>query len=218
MNNRIALIIGSTGLIGKNIVTLLTENEQYDKIISITRRPLGISHPKLSEVITNFENLTTLELSTDIDVAFCCLGTTMKQAGSKEAFYKVDHTFIIDFFKLAKRYNVKNSLVVSSMGADKHSFIYYNKVKGETEYALMNLGLPVLNIFQPSLLIGNREESRFGEDLGKVFNQFLSPIIPKKYKGIEGITVAKAMISQAALIPSKKVSFFTSDQIQELGK
>ncbi|OHX66963.1 Rossmann-fold NAD(P)-binding domain-containing protein [Flammeovirga pacifica] len=217
MKQRIALIIGGTGLIGTSLINELIESDQYRKIISIARRPLGQPHIKVSEVITNLDNISNLEIKEDITDAFCCLGTTMKKAGSKEAFYQVDYNFVIAFAELSKKIQVSSFNVVTAMGSNKNSKVYYNRVKGEVQEEVIKLNFDVLNIYQPSLLIGDRDETRLGEDLGKILNKVLRPIIPKKYQGINGKKVAKSMI-RTALSSTKKVNILTSDQLQTIGE
>lgn len=214
MNKRIALVVGGTGLIGNHLLKALLKNNSYEKVIALVRKPLAINNPKLKEVIVNFENLDQVSLPQNIDDAFCCLGTTMKKAGSKEAFYKVDYTYVLNFSQLATKYNVQKLQVISAMGAKANSFIYYNKVKGKTEEALAKLNIPTLNIFQPSLLLGERNEARAGEDFGKILDRFFSPIIPLKYKGIQGEKVASFMIKKALDSNNKGIHRFTSDQMQ----
>ncbi|NLR93137.1 NAD-dependent epimerase/dehydratase family protein [Flammeovirga agarivorans] len=217
MKKRTALIIGSTGLIGNSLVQFLVDSDHYEKVISIGRRNSGINHPKLSEVITNLDDLHELVLEDTIDDAFCCLGTTMKKAGSKDAFYKVDHEYVMKFAQLASKLKAKTFNVVSAMGANKDSLVYYNRVKGQVENELIQLNFNTLNIYQPSLLLGDRKESRFGEDFGKIFNSVFNPLIPKKYKGIEGIKVAKSMITTALSSQNQKINYITSDIMQSLG-
>ncbi|ANQ50173.2 NAD-dependent epimerase/dehydratase family protein [Flammeovirga yaeyamensis] len=217
MEHRVALVIGGTGLIGTSLIEQLIDDENYSKIISIARRPLGKPHPKVSEVITHLENIDTLEIKEEINDAFCCLGTTMKKAGSKEAFYKVDHDYVLAFADLSKKLNVHSFNVITAMGSNKNSKVYYNKVKGEVQDHLIKLDFDVLNIYQPSLLLGERDENRLGEDVGKILNKVLRPIIPKKYQGIDGSKVAKSMI-KTALESNKKLNILTSDQLQSLGQ
>lgn len=214
MKERVALIIGSTGLIGSHTLQNLIQNDSFTQVISISRKPLKVNHKKLKEIIIDFDKLDTVELNTPIDAAFCCLGTTMKKAGSKEAFYKVDFTYCINFGKLALQNGVKSFQIISSMGANADSLFYYNQVKGKMENELANMNFPTLNILQPSLLLGERSETRVGEDFGKIMNQVFSPFIPKKYKGIEGRKVANFMMQKAMDTTLSGVNRFTSDQMQ----
>ncbi|KXX68515.1 NAD(P)H-binding protein [Flammeovirga sp. SJP92] len=212
--NRVALVVGSTGLIGQHLLEKLSNNSDYDQIFALTRKPLKRKFSKVKEIIVDFENIENVQLETTIDDAFCCLGTTMRKAGSKDAFFKVDFTYCINFGKLAFQNGAKTFQIVSSMGANASSPFYYNKVKGKVENELANMNFPTLNIFQPSLLLGERSETRVGEDLGKVLNQIFAPLIPKKYKGIEGQKVADYMMKKALDTSLSGVNKFTSDLMQ----
>ncbi len=189
-----ALIAGYTGLIGSQLLSLLLESNDYNKIIAVGRRNLDIQDPKLIQQKIDFNNIQLEEQN--IDDVFCCLGTTMKKAGSKEKFRLVDFHYPVNLANYCLNNGAKQFLLVSSMGADAKSGIFYNKVKGEVENAVSKLGYPRLDIFRPSLLLGDRGESRFAEDLGnaamKLFGVFfLGPM--KNYKAIDSGKVARAM-------------------------
>jgi uncharacterized protein YbjT (DUF2867 family) len=153
-------------------------------------------------------------LLTQADDIFCCLGTTMKKAGSKEAFRKVDYQYPMDIARLGLANGAQQFAIVTAMGADTKSTFFYNRVKGEVERDLAALNYPTLLIFRPSLLLGNRGESRLGERLAEGAMRLLSPIIPAKYKGVDGSKVANAMLAtmQQGLV-GKHV--FESDRLQE---
>jgi len=196
MENRVALIAGSTGLIGSQLLELLLEDNFYSKVIALSRKPLSMSHTKLEIVLVEASELKT-HRDLKADDVFCCLGTTIKQAKTKEAFRKVDYDYTVELAQLLKNNGASHFLLVSALGADKTSGIFYNKVKGEVEDAISTLGFNAFHIFRPSLLIGLRKESRAGEDAAKVFYKLFGFLIPKKYKGIESIKVARAMLSFA---------------------
>ena len=189
---RTALIAGSTGLIGNQLLALLLESSEYDKVIALSRKPLNLNHPKLENVILTVDRLDHLAAIKADDV-FCCLGTTIKQAKSKEAFRKVDFDYPVALAKMLKQNGAQQFLLVSALGANKSSGIFYNRVKGEVEEAISKLGYSCFHIFRPSLLVGDRKEERTGEEAAKVFYRFFGFLIPKKYKGIESIKVARAM-------------------------
>ena len=192
-----AAIIGATGLVGSNLLSLLMSNNKYEKISIITRTvPNGLPE-KVEHAPLNEGNYT---FPTNIDTAYCCLGTTIKKAGSKDAFRKVDLELVIDFAKKAKEAGVKRFAVVSSIGANAKSSNFYLNTKGKVEEQLKAIDFERLVIVQPSLLLGKRNEKRFGEDIGKAMYSvlkfiFIGPL--KKYKGIEALDVAKAMITLA---------------------
>ena len=190
-----ALVVGATGLIGNHLTHKLVNHPAYSSVKVLVRKPMDFQHPKLEQIVVDFDNLDVALVKAD-DV-FCCLGTTMKQAGSKEAFYKVDFEYPFETALAALQNGAKQFLIVTAMGADAQSMFYYNRVKGEIEQALANLGFPTLIIFQPSLLLGERKESRSGEGIASVLMKGLDFLIPAKYKAIKGETVANAMITLA---------------------
>ena len=191
---KVALLAGSTGLIGKQVLGLLLEDPEYHRVIAISRKPLGISHAKLENVISDFSDLDSLKPGLKADNVFCCLGTTMKVARTKEAFFKVDFTYPYRLAQLSHELGARQYLLVSALGADAGSSIYYNKVKGEVETAIAQVGFPSLHVFRPSLLLGPREENRSGEEAAKVFYRIFGFLIPEKYKAIDSAKVAKAMV------------------------
>ena len=187
-----ALVIGATGLIGKSLTIKLLENKFYAKVKILVRKKIDLLHPNLEQIVVDFDDLDTSKIVAD-DV-FCCLGTTMKVAGSKPAFYKVDFTYPLAVAKAALENGAKQYLIVTSMGADSKSMIYYNRVKGEIEKVLSDLHYPTLLIFRPSMLLGDRKEERLGEKISKIAMNLISFMTPDRYKAIEGEKVANAMI------------------------
>lgn len=206
-----ALIVGASGLIGKHLTQKLLTSNFYEKVSVIVRKPLNIIHPKLDQILMDFDNLDASKILAD-DI-FCCLGTTMKQAGSKDAFYKVDFTYPLNFAKAGLANGAKQFLFVSSMGADEKSIVYYSRVKGEIERALSDLHYPTLLILRPSMLEGERENPRTGEKIGNVVMNFFAPLIPDKYKVIAGEKVAQAML-ELAQRSFKNKNIFESDRLQ----
>lgn len=200
MEKRNALIAGATGLVGNSLLIQLLADDQYDKILVITRKPLTITNPKLVQQQPDFENIEALKAGFQVDDVFCALGTTIKTAGSQEAFYKVDFTFVVNLGKWCAANGVQRFLVVSAMGANAKSGIFYNRVKGEMEAAVSKLQIPEVKIFRPSLLMGNRIEKRGGEKIAQVVMGglgflFIGPFL--KYKGIHADVVAGSMIKAA---------------------
>ncbi len=190
-----ALVVGASGLIGKHLTQKLLASQYYNKVTIIVRKKLTIEHQKLEQLVMDFEKIDTSKIIAD-DI-FCCLGTTMKQAGSKEAFYNVDFTYPLNFAKAGLANGTKQFLIITAMGADEKSWIYYNRVKGEIEKALSDLRYPTLIILRPSMLAGEREHPRMGEKIGKVVMDFFAPLIPDNYKVIAGEKVAQAMLELA---------------------
>lgn len=188
-----ALIAGSTGLIGNQLLELLLTGDYYDRVVAISRKPLEISHPKLHNVVFEFDRMAEHHDTLKADDVFCCLGTTIKKVKTKEKFRKVDFDYPAALARITKANGASQFLLISALGADKKSGIFYNKVKGEVEEAIGQTGFKSCHIFRPSLLMGDRKESRSGEDAGKVVFKYLGFLIPDKYKGIESVKVARAM-------------------------
>ncbi|GAB3640855.1 oxidoreductase [Spirosoma arcticum] len=193
--HKTALVLGATGLIGDLLTRQLIASSHYANVKVLVRNPLTWQHPRLQEVVFDFDRPNGLIAQAD-DI-FCCLGTTMKKAGSKEAFRKVDYQYPMDIARLGLDNGVTQFAIVTAMGADPESSFFYNRVKGEVERDLMAMGFPTLLIFRPSLLLGNRNENRLGERLAEGAMRLFSPLIPAKYKGIEAAKVASAMLTTA---------------------
>lgn len=193
---KLALIIGATGLVGNELLQRLLRSKEYRKIITLTRRPLHSKDAKLEQHVVNFDNLEKYEELFHVDTVFCALGTTMKKAKTKEQFIKVDFDYPLKAAELAKKQGVNQFFIVTAMGANQHSPFFYNQVKGNIEAALKGLQFPSLFIIRPSLLLGDRNESRFGEDIGQKLAKTL-PILFKgplqKYKPNQASAVANAI-------------------------
>lgn len=192
-----ALIAGYTGLVGGELLDLLLKSDKYEKVIALGRRDIDLEHPKLVQQQVDFDNL---QLTEGVNDVFCCLGTTIKQAGSKENFRRVDFQYPVNLAVEAKAKGASVYLLVSANGASKSSAFFYNQVKGEVEEAIEKIGFDKLEIVRPSLLLGNRKESRLAEDIGKTIMQifgflFVGPL--KNVKGIRASSVAAAMLSFA---------------------
>ncbi len=198
---KIAVVAGSTGLIGREVLRILLENSSYEKVYSLVRKPGNYSNPKLEELVIDYDQLPyALAEIKSADEVYCCLGTTMKVAGSKEAFRKVDYEYPLALASWAHQLKVHHFLIVSAMGASTSSGIFYNKTKGEVERDISLLEIPAISIFRPSLLIGDRTENRPGEKIGIAVAKALSFLFVgplKDYKGIPVTKVAEAMVRVA---------------------
>jgi uncharacterized protein YbjT (DUF2867 family) len=194
---KVALLAGTTGLIGSQLLDLLLESNEYEKVIAISRKPLNKTHTKLNNLVCELNQLQNHAAELKADDVFCCLGTTMKKAKTKEAFRAVDYDAPLALAKFSKENGAKKYLLISALGANKNSSIFYNKVKGEVEEAIGQLGFDSFHIFQPSLLTGPRKEQRTGEEAAQVFYKIFGFLIPKKFASIESIKVARAMIALA---------------------
>jgi uncharacterized protein YbjT (DUF2867 family) len=189
-----ALVVGSTGLIGKQLLDLLLEDNHYTMVKAISRKPLNNQHPKLQNIVTDLVTLTEHHDQLKADDVFCCLGTTIKQAGSQEAFRKVDYEYPLELAKLTKNQGATQYLIITALGSDAKSKIFYNRVKGEVEQAIGQVGFRSYHIFRPSLLLGERPEKRAGEGAATGVYKALGFLIPLKYKAIDSAKVARAMI------------------------
>jgi len=197
---RTALLVGATGLIGSFLLERLLASLRYARVTVWARREIGKAHPTLKVEIVDFERLAQQPL--DADDVYCCLGSTIKQAGSQKAFHHVDFDYPVALAGAAARSGAKRFLVVSALGANKRSRVFYNRVKGEMEEAVRVAAVPKTYIFRPSLLSGPRQETRLGEKVGLVVGAVLGPLLGK-YRPIHADKVAAAMVRAAELdLPS----------------
>lgn len=212
-----ALVVGATGATGRALVELLKSNDEYEKIYLLHYKKTGIPHTsKVSEYIHPFDELLSFR-SPGVDDVFCCIGTTMKKAGSKAAFEKVDRDYVLELGKWAKIENVRSFHVISYLGANSKSSVFYNKIKGEMEEELIQLNLYSLYIYHPPLLKAKRKEFRLGEFLGSIVLTLLSPIMfgnLKKHKPLAVEKMAASMMANA-MHPEKGVHFVSSEMMQE---
>jgi uncharacterized protein YbjT (DUF2867 family) len=205
------LLAGATGLTGEHLLDRLLNEPTVARVLAPSRRPLA-AHPHLENPVGELTALLP-QLSGNVDIAFCCLGTTIKQAGSEEAFRAVDHDLVMAFATRARALGARHLLVISALGADAQSAVFYNRVKGELEAALQAQDWPQLTIVRPSLLLGARREFRLGERL-------LAPLarwIPGKYRGIKACTLAHALW-RLALEEQDGTRIIESDQLRRLGR
>ena len=212
---RIALVAGATGLTGGHLLTQLLKDDRYSRIISLDRKTSPTTNRNRLQRVVDFNKLPALSKADD---AYCCLGTTIKKAGSQAAFREVDFEFVLNFARAAKNAGAHRFLVVSSIGANARSNIFYSRVKGEMENALREISFGALHIFQPSLILGERKEQRAVERFGiAVFNvmgvAMLGPL--RKYQPINSTTIAKAMI-EAAFSDLAGTNIYQSDAIKKM--
>lgn len=211
-----ALVVGGSGLVGNYLIEALLDDNRYHQIISLGRSELPIQNNKLQQKVVDFDSL---ELSNvEVDDVFCCLGTTINKAGSKENFRKVDFTYPVNVAEWSLSHGASQFILNSSMGADNSSTIFYNQVKGEVEKVIASLGFKACYIIRPSLLLGPRKEFRLGETVGKFFMNGLSFLFVgglKKYKAVHAKTVAEAMVAVAGE-ERKGVFVYESDTLQDL--
>jgi len=197
MTQRTALLLGATGLTGSLLLNLLLQSEQYNKVIIYVRKPTNQIHPKLVEQIINYD---TIETTVEADDVFCCLGTTIKIAKTKEAFEKVDLHYPLKIASLQHKAGSTQFLVVSAMGASATSSIFYSKTKGLMEAGLEAIGFESLFIFRPSFIMGTRKEERMGEKIGIAISKLIAPLMMgplKNYQPVEASAIAVSMIAHA---------------------
>jgi uncharacterized protein YbjT (DUF2867 family) len=197
---RVALLAGASGLVGGYVLDALLDAPDFSRVFAVTRRPLGREHPRLANRIVQFEKLETQLKGQTCHVAFCCLGSTLKQAGSQQAFRQVDFDYVLAFARTARVAQAQRLVVVSSAGASAQSKHFYLRVKGEMEAALEVLDFPALDILQPGPLLGWRGELRPGELLASLVMPVLNPLLGgtrMPYRGITARKVALAAIGAA---------------------
>ncbi|CAD5107277.1 oxidoreductase [Zestomonas carbonaria] len=205
------LLAGATGLTGEHLLDRLLNEPTVSRVLAPTRRPLA-EHPRLDNPQGELMTLLPL-LSGPLDTAFCCLGTTIKQAGSQEAFRAIDHDLVLAVAQRARALGARHFLVISALGADPRSSVFYNRVKGEMEASLRAMDWPQLTIARPSLLLGERSETRLAEQLAAP----LARLIPGKYRGIQACTLARALW-RLALEEQDGVRVVESDELRRLGR
>lgn len=193
-----AVIAGATGLVGTYLLAGLLSSDRYGTVTALSRKALPVNHPKLQTIFPDFRQPEKALEGLIVDDVFCCLGTTMAKAGSKEKFFEVDFEYPYALARACLALGAKQYLLVSSLGAKKKSAIYYNRVKGEVEEAIQGIGFDTVHILRPSLLFGPRAEERRGEDAAKWLYKTFGFAIPVRYKGIEAEKVARAMVHFAA--------------------
>lgn len=210
-----AIVIGATGLVGKQLVKQLISDDAFSKIKLFTRRSAGFSNKRIEEHIIDFDNLESIQSEITGDILFSCMGTTLKQAGSKEAQYRIDYTYQYEFAKLASDNGVKQYMLVSSPSANPKSMIFYTRIKGKLEEATKKLGFSKVSIIQPSVLTGERQQKRAGEETGAKVVDALAKILPflKKYRSISGETVAIAMLKISKKEQQDRVSVYKLDEL-----
>ena len=197
MTTRTALVAGATGLVGGHVKALLLASADYARVTVLVRKPLGEAHAKLKELVVDFEKLADHAADFAVDDVYACLGTTIKVAGSQEKFRRVDHDYTVAVAALAKKAGATRLALVSSVGATEKGGNFYLRVKGETEKDVRALGYDTLSIARPSLLVGDRKESRPLEAAGIGVARALAFTMVgglRGYRPIEAKTVAKGLV------------------------
>jgi uncharacterized protein YbjT (DUF2867 family) len=192
---QIANVIGASGLVGRELLVQLLDHPEFEKVRIFVRRTTGIVHPKLDEQIIDFNQTESWKPLVKGDVLFSTLGTTIKTAKTKENQYRVDFTYQYEFAKAASENGIPAYLLVSSLGANPKSSVFYSQMKGELEEAVAKLSFRKLVIIRPSILDGDRQEKRTGEEFGLILSRFVTRFILKAYKPTPVNLLATKMIS-----------------------
>ena len=217
---RTALVAGASGLVGGHVLRLLLDGPEYDRVTVLARRALPITHKKLEQRVLEFDRLAQTADFPRVHDVFCTLGTTIRRAGSQDAFRKVDYSYVVELARVAVRHRASQYLVVTALGADPHSRVFYNRVKGEVEEALRRFSFDGIHIFRPSLLVGRRTESRLAERMAAMFSPlvawaFVGPLA--RYRPIKAHVVARAMV-RTAREATRGVRVYESEAIRRLGR
>nr|WKN39039.1 oxidoreductase [Tunicatimonas sp. TK19036] len=218
MSQRHALVAGATGLVGNELLQQLIHGRYYQTISVLSRREVETSSKRVETIIVDYDKLTAKDIPAGVDDVYCCLGTTMKKAGSKEGFKKVDYAYPLKVAELAHKKGTKQYLLVSAMGADADSMFFYNQVKGEVEQAIAEVGFSAFHVFRPSLIMGERHDNRGGEKIAQTVMGGISPAMVgwlRKYRPIEGKDIASAMVRMAKK-ELEGIYIFESDKIQTI--
>jgi uncharacterized protein YbjT (DUF2867 family) len=205
-----AMLAGASGMIGKELLKKLVDSKYYAQIYILVRQKIENLDLDIIQIVYDFENNTPI--LPVVDHVFCCLGTTISKAGSKEAFSKVDKQYPLQLAQITKTNGASLYCIVTAGGANTKSSIFYNRVKGEVETELIAMEFRHLGIFRPSMLLGERNENRPFERAGQILMTALDFLIPKRYKAIQGEKVARAM-KNFAIQPTQKIRIFESDEM-----
>lgn len=203
------MLLGATGLTGGFVLNELLARREVESVVVPVRKPLKTVNAKLHQQVMDFDRMENYAGLFAVDVIICCLGTTIKTAGSQEQFRKVDYGYCLKAAELGRTAGAHGFILMSAIGSSSSSTIFYNRVKGELENSIKELGYSYLSIYHPSLLLGNRPESRLGESLGAkamplINRALLGPL--EKFRAIESKTVASAMVNEVCSLSSKPVA------------
>lgn len=214
-----ALLLGATGLVGGNVLDLLLNDPAYGRVVVLGRRPVDRQHPKLEQHVAALGRLDEHAGRFAVDDVFCCLGTTIRAAGSQEAFRRVDHDYVVDSARVAAAAGARRYLLVTAAGADSRSRFFYNRVKGDAEAGVRGQSFEGVVILRPSLILGPRAERRTAEALAQRVAPALNAVLIgplRRYRAIEARTVARAMVRLAKERP-RGVRIVENEEIQQIG-
>jgi uncharacterized protein YbjT (DUF2867 family) len=218
--SRAAVVAGATGLVGGLCLKRLLADETYGRVIALVRRPLSFSHPRLERRLTDFDAMSGLPEDVEGADVICCLGTTIRAAGSEAAFRRVDFEYVLSLARFSSRSGAAQFAFLSSMGADRRSPVLYTRVKGEVEEAVRGVKLPAVQVFRPSFLLGERVESRPAERVAIGVFRSVSFALRgpfRKYRPIAAATVAEAIVRVVKDAPPG-VNIYESDAIERIAR
>ncbi len=204
------LLLGASGLVGSNVLTELLAHDQVGQITILVRNSLQLTHPKLTQVRTDFTDLSALDSIGSVDALFCCIGTTRKKTPDLIQYKAIDYGITMEVARRAKQLGCKQIHLISSVGANAKSSNFYLKIKGEIEEEIQTLGFETCLIYRPSMLIGARNESRPAEKIG----QILTPVFDfftfgGNYHSIRATNLAQCMVRQVEISkPGKQILFY----------
>ncbi|RYU89330.1 NAD-dependent epimerase/dehydratase family protein [Mucilaginibacter terrigena] len=214
-----AIIAGASGLIGSNLLNILLQHPAYSEVLILVRKELPIQHQKLTQLVIDFDELDKHAAAITGHAVFSCLGTTKNQTPDEKTYWKIDYDYPLRLAQLVRQSGVEQFHVVTAIGADKNSSTFYLKLKGKLEEALQKLDLKTLHIYQPSMLMGERAQTRsILEKMAGAIFKVIDPLLVgglKKYRSIKGITVAHAMYKKS-LESAKGTFIYTSDKIHTI--
>ena len=202
--SRTALVAGASGLVGGHVLQLLLADDACTRVVTLARRPLSVQYTKVEQRVIDMGALDGLADLPHVDDVFCCLGTTIKTAGSQAAFHKVDYDYVVGVARAGQRAGATQFLLVTAIGADPASRIFYSRVKGEVERAVRDLPYEAVQIFRPSFLMGDRREARLAERIGIPVARVVAPLLVgplRRYRPIQAADVARAMVQVAKEAP-----------------
>ncbi len=218
-----AFLVGATGLVGGRLLARLTDDPRYGAVTTLGRRAPPVEHERVTHLVRDLSAAGAVA-PIETDVVFCCLGTTIKQAGSRHAFRAVDFDLVVNVARAASEGGTGSMIVVSSVGADPGSGNFYLRTKGEMEQAISTIGFTKCGIVRPSMLLGERDEFRPAETLGKIATRLVNPLLAgglAKYRGVDAGTVAAAMIGLdratfegVRIIEGREIQHFAAEPMQ----
>lgn len=218
--SKTAIILGASGLTGSHVLNLLLRDDNYSKIIAFVRTPLERKNEKIHEIQCDLLNLKDQEELFNADEVYVCIGSTNNKTPNKKLYRDIDFGIPAAAAELCVKNNINTIAVMSSLGADHKSTVFYPKTKGEMEQTILGLNIENTYLLRPSIIFGPRKEKRLGEDLGKILAKIISPIMLgplKRYKGIHTNVIAKAMVNLCNNQNQSKQGIIESEEILKLG-